>query len=64
MTAINGVSIPNIGFGTFVENLDDNKQIENIVFAINCGYRFLDTAWSYGNENLVGRAIFKATKGG
>ncbi len=63
-TAVNGVSIPDIGFGTLVENLEEEKQIENIVFAINHGYRLVDTAWSYGNEALVGKAISKAIMGG
>lgn len=55
--AINGVEIPTIGLGTLVEGIDEDRQVENIVFAVNQGFKMLDTAWSYGNEVIVGKAI-------
>ena len=52
----NGVEIPKIGFGVF--RMTDSKACENAVIqAIACGYRLIDTAAAYGNEEAVGRAI-------
>lgn len=51
----NGVEIPNIGLGTW---LIDNDEIENVVKeAIEIGYRHIDTAEAYLNEEGVGRGI-------
>lgn len=52
----NGVRIPKIGFGVF--RMTDQAVCENAVLkAIGCGYRLIDTAAAYGNEEAVGRAI-------
>ncbi|MBO1199216.1 aldo/keto reductase [Staphylococcus simiae] len=52
----NGNSIPQVGLGTFrVENNDDCK--EAVKFAIEEGYRSIDTAKVYGNEEKVGEGI-------
>ena len=52
----NGVEIPKIGFGVF--RMTDQAVCENAVLeAIECGYRLIDTAAAYGNEEAVGRAI-------
>ena len=59
-----GVEIPLIGYGTLVEGIDEEKQIENLVYAFNQGYRLFDTAWSYGNESIVGKAIAKLIEDG
>lgn len=49
------VEIPQMGLGTF-----DLKEKE-ILAGIETGYRLLDTAWQYGNEVDVGRAIKKSS---
>lgn len=55
----NGVSMPMIGFGTFC--LKDPRQCEeSVIHAIQAGYRMIDTAEAYGNEEYVGNAISKA----
>jgi 2,5-diketo-D-gluconate reductase A len=50
-----GVSIPLIGFGTW--QLDGDDGYNAIRSALDIGYRHLDTATSYGNEDKVGAAI-------
>ena len=50
-----GYSVPQLGFGVFKV---DPKQTEGIVTdALEIGYRHIDTARIYGNEEGVGRAI-------
>ena len=52
----NGVLIPPIGFGVY--RIKDLKECENsVVEAINAGYRLIDTAAAYQNEEAVGHAI-------
>ena len=55
-TLSDGVEIPKIGFGTWQMPNDDHttKVVEN---AINVGYKHIDTAQMYGNEEAVGRGI-------
>ena len=52
----NGVEMPILGFGVFqVKDLDEcERSVRN---AIEVGYRLIDTAQSYGNEEAVGKAI-------
>lgn len=50
-----GNSIPAIGLGTF--GLNDQAGIDAITAGINAGYRLIDTAYNYGNEEEVGEAI-------
>ena len=50
-----GNSIPAIGLGTY--GLDDQAGIDAITTAIADGYRLIDTAYNYGNEEAVGEAI-------
>lgn len=52
----NGVRMPVIGFGVFRIN-DADECEEAVVQAIRSGYRLIDTASAYGNEEAVGRAI-------
>ena len=52
----NGVSIPPIGYGVF-RMTDQTACEEAVVQAIQAGYRLIDTAAAYGNEEAVGRAI-------
>ena len=50
-----GNTIPAIGLGTY--GLNDQLGIDAIVSAISDGYRLIDTAYNYGNEESVGEAI-------
>jgi diketogulonate reductase-like aldo/keto reductase len=52
----NGVEIPILGFGVF--QITDATECERcVVDAIQAGYRHIDTAASYQNEEAVGRGI-------
>ena len=56
VTLNNGVEMPLLGFGVF--QVTDAEECERSVYeAIQTGYRLIDTAASYGNEEAVGRAI-------
>lgn len=50
-----GFSIPEIGFGT--AQLRGREGCKAIVDAINHGYYFLDSAFNYDNEGIVGDAV-------
>ncbi len=55
-TLTNGVPIPKIGFGTW--QMPDGEDTYNaVLFALQHGYRHIDTARAYGNEPSVGRAV-------
>ncbi|QHV96475.1 aldo/keto reductase [Spirosoma endbachense] len=55
----NGVEMPILGFGVF--QVPDRAECERSVLdAIATGYRLIDTAASYGNEEAVGQAIKKS----
>ena len=47
--------MPIIGFGVF--QIPDNETQAAVEAALETGYRHLDTAASYGNEEAVGAAI-------
>lgn len=52
----NDVKIPVLGFGTF--QITDPTEAENsVISAIQAGYRHIDTAQSYMNEEAVGRGV-------
>jgi 2,5-diketo-D-gluconate reductase A len=52
----NGVEMPILGFGVY--QIQDANECEQCVYeAIMTGYRLIDTAASYQNEEAVGRAI-------
>jgi diketogulonate reductase-like aldo/keto reductase len=54
-TLHNGVKIPKIGFGTWqISNAAANDAVS---FALKTGYRHIDTARAYGNEENVGKAV-------
>lgn len=58
ITLNNGIKMPLEGFGVF--QVSDPAQCEQAVLdAIASGYRLIDTAAAYGNEEAVGRAIKK-----
>ncbi len=50
----NGVELPLIGFGTYLEEQRDPVILKN---AIEAGYRYFDTASAYGTEEILGQAI-------
>lgn len=52
----NGVRIPAIGFGTW-QVADGEEAYNSCLWALNAGYRHIDTAFAYGNEQSVARAI-------
>ena len=52
----NGVKIPMLGFGT-LRSKDDEETVNAVRWAIEAGYRLIDTAGAYGNEKSVGLGI-------
>jgi 2,5-diketo-D-gluconate reductase A len=56
----NGVKMPLLGFGVF-QIPDANECERSVLDAIEVGYRLIDTAASYGNEEAVGNAILKSS---
>lgn len=54
-TLRDGSTMPSIGFGTYP--LQGEEGVEAIASAIDAGYRLLDTAAQYDNEQFVGEAI-------
>lgn len=58
----NGIDIPMEGFGVFQVPEDQCEQV--VLDAIGTGYRLLDTASSYKNEEAVGSAVKKAIAAG
>lgn len=62
-TLNNGNKMPMIGFGVF--RVPDKQECETIVYeAIKVGYRLIDTAAAYYNEDAVGNAVRRAIKEG
>lgn len=60
ITLNNGIKMPLEGFGVF--QVPDPAQCEQAVLdAISCGYRLIDTAAAYMNEEAVGAAIKKSS---
>lgn len=58
MKLYNGVELANVGLGTW---LIDNDKVNKVVLdAINIGYRHIDTAQAYENEEGVGKGIKQA----
>lgn len=53
----NGVEMPILGYGVFQIKGEECERC--VLDAIETGYRSIDTAQSYGNEDAVGRAIEK-----
>jgi diketogulonate reductase-like aldo/keto reductase len=52
----NGIGIPCIGFGTW-QTPDGKVAADSVKYAIESGYRHIDTAAVYGNERGVGQGI-------
>ncbi|MCL2299354.1 MAG: aldo/keto reductase [Firmicutes bacterium] len=55
----NGVSIPCVGFGTW-QTPDDQSGVDAVKAALACGYRHIDTAAVYGNEESVGAGMHES----
>ena len=55
-TLSDGTKIPSIGYGTFQVE-EGNIGYEAVKAALQAGYRHIDTAQGYGNENSVGQAV-------
>lgn len=55
VTLNNGVQMPVAGFGVFQVPAEQTQRVVEQALAV--GYRHLDTAASYGNEEAVGAAI-------
>lgn len=53
----NGIKMPMLGFGTF--QVQGEECETSVLGAIKAGYRLIDTAEAYGNEEAVGNAIAK-----
>ena len=55
VTLNNGVGMPKLGFGTYQILKEETEQA--VIDALEVGYRLIDTAQSYGNEEEVGNAV-------
>ena len=63
ITLNTGAKMPLEGFGVF--QIPDAAQCEQVVYdAIKTGYRLIDTATAYGNEEAVGKGVARAIKDG
>jgi 2,5-diketo-D-gluconate reductase A len=59
ITLNNGVEMPILGFGVY--QIPDADECErSVLTALEAGYRSIDTAAAYGNEEAVGKAISKS----
>ncbi|RYP42334.1 hypothetical protein DL767_000256 [Monosporascus sp. MG133] len=56
-TLNNGVKIPGLGFGTFASEGAKGETYKAVTCALEVGYRHLDCAWFYQNEDEIGEAI-------
>jgi len=55
VTLHNGIKMPKVGYGVF--QVGQNECEQCVLDALSVGYRSLDTAQAYGNEDAVGTAI-------
>ncbi|TQS40999.1 aldo/keto reductase [Cryptosporangium phraense] len=55
LTLNNGVQIPQLGFGVW--QVSSDEIVDALRVALETGYRHVDTAAAYGNEQGVGQAI-------
>jgi diketogulonate reductase-like aldo/keto reductase len=56
VTLNTGATMPQLGFGVF-QIRDTDECVRSVRDALDIGYRLIDTAASYGNEETVGQAI-------
>ena len=52
----NGVAMPYLGLGTYLSD-NDEEVVDAVSYALEVGYRHIDTASAYGNEVGVGKGI-------
>ena len=52
----NGVSVPAVGFGTW-QTINGQEAYDAVTWALEAGYRHIDTAYVYGNEESIAKAI-------
>lgn len=62
LTLNDGTEIPQLGLGTWNLTGEEGKKV--IREAISLGYRHIDTASAYGNEEIVGQAVADAIRAG
>ena len=58
ITLYNNVTVPALGIGTFMISPEDTEN--SVYAALKLGYRMVDTANAYMNEEAVGKALKKA----
>ena len=58
ITLNNNIQMPILGFGTFL--MSGAECEDSVLSALRSGYRMIDTAEAYGNEEAVGNAIIKS----
>lgn len=58
VTLSNGVRMPQLGYGVYQVSKDECERC--VLDALKVGYRHIDTAQSYFNEEEVGTAIAKS----
>ena len=58
ITLYNGIKVPALGIGTFMISPEDTEK--SVYAALKLGYRMIDTANAYMNEEAVGNALAKA----
>ena len=54
----NGVEIPQLGLGVF-RSQNGEETVNAVKWALEAGYRHIDTAQVYGNEHGVGEGVRK-----
>ena len=62
ITLSNGVQMPAVGLGTWQSKTEDVKRA--VAEAIDIGYRLIDTAAVYGNEEQIGEVVEQAIASG
>lgn len=63
VTLNNGVKMPSLGLGTFLATEGNLKDV--VIHAVcELGYRNIDTATIYGNEEIIGEALVECFKRG
>lgn len=59
ITLNNNTIIPQLGLGVY-QTKDGQETVESVKWALEAGYRHIDTAKIYGNEKSVGQAILES----
>ena len=52
---LNNIKIPMVGYGSYLSTEKGGKQV--ILDALEVGYRYIDTARFYDNEDMIGEAL-------